>query len=347
LHTDMHSVAFGPDHTVWNGDDGGVYHYTPSTHAVTDANGNLNITQFYFGFNEVGGTLLAGSQDNASATTSSSTLSAWTSLWSGDGGPSAITPNDKPVQFIESDSHLYVTTNSFASPVKNITPPALGLFSPPMILVPNTTTPAQPTVFYGGPDFYRTTNPTAATPTWTKVTSVGKYVTAIAADPANSNVIYIGFRNGTVEVSTNGGVSFVAVAKQPFTTTYVTGISVDPSNPKAITASFSYNDTRYYLAHPHVAQYVYTSTPSSGAWSVITGNLPAIGAVSHVVYDSGSLVAATDAGVYATATPAGSSTLWSLVGTGLPTVQVQDLFVDPVGGRLYAVTHGRGAWVLP
>jgi len=107
-------VAFGPDHTVWNGDDGGVYHYTPSTHAVTDANGNLNITQFYFGFNEVGGTLLAGSQDNASATTSSSTLSAWTSLWSGDGGPSAITPNDKPVQFIESDSHLYVTTNSFA-----------------------------------------------------------------------------------------------------------------------------------------------------------------------------------------------------------------------------------------
>jgi hypothetical protein len=57
------------------------------------------------------------------------------------------------------------------------------------------------------------------------------------------------------------------------------------------------------------------------------------------------LVAATDRGVYATGSAAGAATSWSLVGTGLPAVQVQDLDVEPDG--LYAVTHGRGAWKLP
>ncbi len=347
IHTDMHAVAFGPDGTVWNGDDGGVYSYNPSTQVVTDANGNLNITQFYYGFNEVGGTVLGGTQDNASASTSSSSVGAWTSLWSGDGGASSITPNDTAVQFIESDSHLYVTTDAFASVLTDITPSAVGLFTPPMIVVPDTGDPSNPTVFYGGPDLYRTTDPTAATPTWTKVTTVGKYVTAIAADPSDPSVVYVGFQDGTVQVSTDGGLTFSTLATQPFTETFVTGISVDPSNPQAITASFSYNDTRYFIGNPHVAQYLYSSTPASGSWTVITGDLPSIGAVSHVVYDNGALVAATDEGVFATDTPAGSSTVWSPVGTGLPAVQVQDLFVDPTSSSLYAVTHGRGAWVLP
>jgi hypothetical protein len=127
----------------------------------------------------------------------------------------------------------------------------------------------------------------------------------------------------------------------------VTGISIDPTNPKAITASVSYDDTRYFVDSPHVAQYSYTGSASSGSWTVITGNLPTDGAVSRVVYDNGALVAATDAGVYGTGTVAGSSTAWSLIGTGLPAVQTQDLYVDPGTNALYAVTHGRGAWILP
>ena len=345
LHPDQHALAFGPDGKVWIGNDGGVYRYAPSTQTMTDENGNLDITQFYFGFNEVGGTLLAGSQDNGSARTSSSSLGAWTGIWAGDGGPSTITPNDTSLQFIEADSHLYVTTDAFASVFRDITPSAVGSFTTPMIVVPNPSTPSNPTVFYGGPDLYRTTDPTAGTPTWTKVTSVGTYVSAIAAAPSNPNVVYVAFENGTVEVSTDGGLTFTILASQPFSETWATGLSVDPSNPKAITGSFSYYWVRPGIGDPHVAQYSYSTSPGTGTWTVITGNLPPTGAVSRVVYDGGSLVAATDAGVYGTSTPAGPSTTWTLEGSGLPAVQVQDLYVDSGTGNMYALTHGRGAWM--
>jgi hypothetical protein len=367
IHPDQHALAFRPDGEVWTGDDGGVYLYNPAGPSVTNANGNLNITQFHFGFNVVDGTLLAGAQDNSSAETSSSSLSAWTGLSTGDGGPSAITPNDTSVQFIEANRNLFVTTDAFSSVPKQITPLAKGVlakgvFTPPMIVVPNTSKPSQPTVFYGGPDLYKTTDPTDASPVWTKVTSVGSgdcgitpnaaytCVTAIAADPSNSSVIYVGFSDGTVEVSTDAGSTFTALAAQPFAIDkWVTGISVDPSNAKAITASFSYNDTRnVVIGNPHVAQYSYTTTPGTGTWTTITGSLTTLGAggVSHVVYDAGTLLAATDTGVYGATSVAGSSTSWSPVGTGLPTVQVQDLVAADNGG-LYAITHGRGAWVIP
>jgi hypothetical protein len=148
-----------------------------------------------------------------------------------------------------------------------------------------------------------------------------------------------------VQVSTDGGLTFNALAPQPFSEQFITGLSVDPRNPHAITASVSYNDTRYFNGLPHVAQYSWTTTPGSGTWTVITGNLPNH-AVSRVVYDRGALIAATDAGVYGTSSPNGSSTVWRRVGSGFPNVQVQDLFVDAKNGNVYAITHGRGAWLL-
>lgn len=354
LHPDHHALAFsGP--TVWVGDDGGVFHYTPSTGAVANTNGNLNITQFYYGFNVVGNTVLAGAQDNASARTTSATVSKWTGIYGGDGGPSQITTNLPAMEFIESNTHLLVTKDTFATSLNDITPPAQAstgsLFTPPELVIPNTKTPSSPTVFYGGQDLYRTTNPAATSPTWTKVTSVGSNcafggtcVSAIASSPSNPSVVYVGFTNGTIEVSINGGVSFTPLKAQTLTVTFVTGLSVNPANPKAITASFSYNDTRYSPGLPHVEQYSYTTTPGTGTWTTITGTgLPS--AVSRVVYDKGSLLAATDGGVYGTAAPSGSSTSWTRVGTGLPNVQTQDLFVTSTS--VYAITHGRGGWRLP
>jgi hypothetical protein len=159
-------------------------------------------------------------------------------------------------------------------------------------------------------------------------------------------VIYVGFADGTIQVSTDGGVTFTSLAAQPFPESFITGLSVDPANAKAITASVSINDTRFSSDFPHVAQYSYATTPGSGTWTAISGNLPS-SAVSRVVYDDGALIAATDAGVYGAGAVSGGTTSWSLVGTGLPKAQVQDLFVDPATGDLYAVTHGRGAWRLP
>jgi hypothetical protein len=350
VHPDFHALAFRGDGKVWIGDDGGAYLYTPSSGEVVNANGNLNITQFYFGFNVVGTTILAGAQDNSSATTSSSTLAAWTGLWSGDGGPSFIVPNETETAFIQSDRALAVTNNGFGS-IKVIAEgkagqPEFGLFSPPITVIPNAKTPTEPTAFYGGKDLWRTTNPSAATPTWTKVTTVGQNVSAITVSPTNPEVVYVGFVNGVIQVSTDGGATFTSTTAQPSPETFVAGLSVNPTNEKEIAASFSFNDTRYRPGgSPHVALFSYTTTPGTGTWTEITGNLPSF-AVSRVVYDAGALVAATDDGVYATGKPEGATTSWARVGKELPNVQVQDLFVTPKPEVLYAITHGRGAWKL-
>jgi hypothetical protein len=351
IHPDHHALVFRGDGRVWVGEDGGAYLYTPSSGAVANANGNLNVTQFYFGFNAVSGTVLAGSQDNASARTSSGLTVPWTGIFSGDGGPSAITPNEAATQFIQANGGLYITKDAFVSTFKEITPPQSGLFTPPMSVVPNSVTPKEPTVLDGRGDLWRTTNPSAATPTWTKVTSLGlnpllgEGVSAIATSATNPSVVYVGFTNGVIQVSTDGGATFASIGPDPTVEKFVTGLSVNPSNPKEVAASFSFNDTRYRPGLPHAALYSYTTTPGSGTWSIITGNLPSPDAVSRVVYDNGALVAATDQGVYATEAAEGASTKWARVGTEMPNVQVQDLNVQPDG--LYAVTHGRGAWKLP
>ena len=352
-HPDHHALAFRPDGKVLVGDDGGIYLYDPAGPSFTDLNGNLGNAQFYSGFNEVGGTVLAGLQDNASAQTSSATLSPWTALPGGDGGYSAITPNAPAERFItDPNQGISVTTDAFASTLTDITPPyGSAEFTPPFTLAPNAGTPTSPTVYFGADGLWQTNNPTAGSPTWTKVATsplgAGDLVSAIGVSPTNPSVVYVGYEDGAFQVSTNAGGTWTALPAEPFTDTFITGISVDPTNPRAITASVSYTNTRGAPVPPHVAQFSYTASVSAGTWTVISGNLPANAAVSHVVYDQGNLIAATDQGVYGTTTPNGAATTWSAVGTGLPNVQVQDLYVDPTNNNLYAVTHGRGAWVLP
>jgi photosystem II stability/assembly factor-like uncharacterized protein len=360
IHPDQHALAFRSDGKVWIGDDGGVYLYTPPRGVVENANGNLNITQFYNGFNAVNGTVLAGSQDNASARSSSAMEASWIGIFEGDGGSSAITPNEPATQLFEVDGTLGITNDAFAFEAREITPPEFGLFTPPLLVLPNTSTPTEPTVFFGSGNLWRTTNPSAPTPAWTKVTNMTglepfreEGVSALSNPRTNPNVIYVGFTNGVVQLSTDGGLTFTSLPPVPSGETWVTGLSANPANPKQIVASMSYFPVRSELGLPHVFLYSYARSPASGTWSEITGNLPSFvanpnrpsGAVSRVVYDKGALVAATDGGVYATGAAAGSSTKWTRVGTGMPDVQVQDLDVESDG--LYAVTHGRGAWRLP
>jgi alpha-tubulin suppressor-like RCC1 family protein len=377
LHPDQHALWFAPNGSMLIGNDGGIYRY--GSGQVTNLNFGLNITQFYPGMTETGPypNILGGTQDNSTTVggpqevpcQSSGTLCSlqpgltipldwlWGGIDTGDGGPTAqwVDSSNNMHTLYESDQNLYLTTNWTSK--QAITPIPCTVngcpnapFTPPMIAVPNPADSSNPTVFYGANDLWRTTNPSASPPTWTQVTSVGKGVSAVVA-ASNGNVIYVGFTDGTVQVSTDGGATFNSLAAQPFPKpdTTVTGLSVDPTNPQSITASFAYGVTRSAssgLDNPHVAQYTYTTSPGSGTWSIVTGDLPANIGVSRVIYDNGALVAGTDSGVYATDAPNGASTVWSRVGLDMPNVQVEDLVYDPVRKGLLAVTHGRGAWQL-
>lgn len=349
LHPDFHAAAFTASGNVILGCDGGVYEYSGGgPGGVSDLNTDQVTTQFYedLGVYGNGSQVLGGLQDNGTALYGGS--SSWPQERGGDGGYSAINPIDHSQQFGEADQDLFETTDSWGPSTNDITPPAdlrHANFVPPMTIVPNASLADSPTVYYGAGDLWMTTIPASGPPTWSRVTSVGAGVSAIAVAPSNPSVVYVGFDNGTLEVSTNGGSTFTGIS--PGVGQWITHIDVDPSNPGSIAVTFSDNNTQYQSVPPMVDTGAVTLTGTPAAtYTDITGNLPTGVASNSVVHDGSALVVATDVGVFSTTAPNGSSTVWAAVGTGLPNVQVIGLSVDK-NGILYAATHGRGVWKLP
>ena len=356
LHPDFHAITFTPSGSVLLGSDGGVFGYAPSTpgpNGVSNLNGDLDIAQAYqdLGVSGTGDAILAGLQGTGSVLYSGSRT--WTDEVSGDGGDSAINPLDVNQQLVETDGQLSVTTTGWAGVSSIITPPgepALAAnFVPPMTLVANSAVPDSPTVYYGGADLWVTANPAAGTPTWTQLTSVGSGVSAIAAAPSDPAVLYVGFDDGTLEVSTNATSptpTFTAIS--PGVSEWITHIAVSPSDPSQIALSFSSSNTHSFAVPPMVQTgwVALTGTPTA-TFIDQTGDLPVAVASNSVVVDAGDLVVATDVGVFSTpvGSLSGASTSWATAASGLPNVQVVGLTLD-AAGNLYAATHGRGIWKL-
>jgi hypothetical protein len=350
LHPDFHALTFAPSGNAVIGNDGGVYEYDPSTPGptgVSNLNTNQDTGQVYedLSIYNNGAQVLGGLQDNGTVLFTGG--SAWPEELAGDGGYSAINPQDANQQFGEGDELLDMTSDDWGTS-SNITPPGepTGNFVPPMVLVPNLVTADAPTVYYGGGSLNATNDP-GPSPTWSDLLDIGVPVSAIAIAPSNPAILYVGFDDGTLEVSTNatsGSPTFTAIT--PPVSEWITHIAVDPTNPGSIAVSFSDSNTRAVSVPPMVdiGAVTLTGTPSA-TYTDITGNLPSGVASNSVVFDAGTLVVATDVGVFSTATPNGSSTSWSVVGTGLPNVQVIGLSVSG-NGDLYVGTHGRGVWKL-
>lgn len=203
LHPDMHALYF-TNGKVLVGNDGGIWLYDPSTKQVTDLNGNLDITQFYPGFSVMNGELLAGAQDNATALYMGK--ANWTGIWSGDGGPSALVPNDPNMAFFQADSAVAVTTDGFQTLNQLNSPSAVPPnFTVPLQVVPNSADPSAPSLYVGwGDGLYVTTDPADAKVKWTNLTP-GEGHGSVSALAVSGATIYVGFDDGTVMVSTDGG----------------------------------------------------------------------------------------------------------------------------------------------
>ena len=359
LHPDFHALAFDSSGNLYLGCDGGVWELNAAgvsnpgavtASDYTNLNTNLDITQFYEGLSVYnnGAQILGGSQDNGTSLYSGS--NPWPQVLGGDGGYSAINPLDSTQQFAEADAGLYVTSDSWASTQANITPNggAGGNFVPPATIVANSASPDAPTLYYGGSDLWETTDPASSSPAWTQLTTYGgannTAVSAIVVAPSNPSVLYVGFDNGELMVSTNATSSIPTFSTVATLGEWITHIAVDPTNSAEVLVSQSFSDTQDKLANPQVQQ-ITGATTSSPTVTNVTGDLPGGISSNSVVFDGSSYVVATDVGVFVTSALNGSATSWSSVGTGLPTVQVVGLSVD-ANGDLYAATHGRGVWEL-
>ncbi len=366
FHPDFHALTFDATGNLYMGNDGGVWKLSKTgvTHppavtsaAVTNLNDtSLDITQFYANLAQdaTGAKILGGAQDNGTSYYTGST--SWKNVISGDGGDDLINPSNPTQQFGEADQALYATATAWGASTVLVTPKtntASTAWVPPLALAKNTASATEPTVFYGeNGAVLRIGSPFATLPVKKKLTVGTGQVSALAVAPKDATVLYVGFRSGAVEYTTDALAATPAFQQIAGTGAgtyagWVTHIAVDPTTAGRILFSTSTGMTQTGTTVPPVVAQVTgadAATPAP-ALTVETGNLPNASSNS-VLYDNGQYLVATDVGVFATTSLTGTTTSWAKVGSGLPNVQVIGLTLT-TDGSILAATHGRGAWKLP
>ena len=190
-------------------------------------------------------------------------------------------------------------------------------------------TPQNPNLILGGTQD-NGTNRYNGTTTWTHVMGADGMMANI--NPLNQSIMYGAIQSGDIRKSTNGGASFNQIIKPDDfageSGAWVTPYALSPLNPNSIFVGY---------------KAIYKSVNGGGAWSVLgpvgnddhTHNLEIAPSDSSTIYITKSHL------IYKT-TNGGTS--WSNVSTGLPTLFITDIAIDPTNAnRLWVTMSGYTA----
>jgi hypothetical protein len=206
---------------------------------------------------------------------------------------------------------------------------------------------ASGTVFAGTSDGVRVT--TDGGDSWSDASAglpASAWVTDLAIDPSNTDVLYAALGSGAIYKSINHGSTWSSASVGLPATDQVFSLAVDPTAPTTVYAGL-------------LNSAVYVTTNGGASWSAASTGLPS-GSVwaRHIEIDptapSTVYVALDIAGVYRTSN---GGALWSAADTGLPTLgQASCLTIDPsapaellVGldvwnDGVYITTNSGGSW---
>ena len=125
---------------------------------------------------------------------------------------------------------------------------------------------------------------------------------------------------------------------------FISSIYIDPANPNHAWISYSGFNVLTPATPGHVFEVTYNSGAGTATWvdrSYDLGDVP----VNDLVRDdnTGDLYASSDFGVYRLASGA---TSWVVAAPGMPYVEVSGLTIVAGERKLFAATHGLGAWLL-
>ncbi len=178
----------------------------------------------------------------------------------------------------------------------------------------------------------------------------GGAVAAVERTAADTSTGWAATLTGRVFISKNvdaepaASVAWTRIDLPTTPDRFVTGIHVDPANGNHAWVSYSGYDATTPATPGHVFEVTYNPATSTGVWtdrSFDLGDLP----INDVVHDNvrGDLYASSDFGVMRLASGA---TSWTLAASGMPNVAVSGLTFVPGARKIYAATHGLGAWQL-
>jgi len=176
----------------------------------------------------------------------------------------------------------------------------------------------------------------------------GQYVVAVERAPSNTGTLWAATRTGRLFITqhaddTPGSVSFRRIDRPSTPERFVSGIAIDPTNPNHAWVSYSGYNAYTPTTPGHVFEVTYNPKKRKATFRDLSHNLGDQPVTGIVRDQAGDLYAATDFGVLKLADGAHK---WVQAAAGLPKVAVYGLTISQKARRLYAATHGRGAYAL-
>lgn len=365
-HADQHHIAFHPDYDgvtitrMYTAGDGGIFVTdnpgaqtarsvagicSPSASRVAfrDLNNNMGITQFYHGTPFPGGErYVGGTQDNGTLRGDDVRgPQRWLWILGGDGGYNAVDPTSPNIVYAESQRFGFAKSidggASFEDAVAGINDQGF-LFITPFAMDPNE--PRR--LWTGGFRLWRTDDGAAFWNPASRYPLGPGQVSAIAVEPGNSQRVVVGTSQGDVYHTDN---ALDADRNSVWRSTrpragFISSLAFEPGAPGIVYATYA------GFGGPHV----WRSEDFGASWTPLDGSgdrsLPDIPAHSLVI-DPGNthrLYLGTDLGVF---TSVDRGATWMVENTGFANVVTEWLAIGdgPDGGhRIFAFTHGRGAW---
>jgi hypothetical protein len=308
-----------------------------------DLNTNLGITQFYHGTPFPGGSrYMGGTQDNGTVIGQDSFgHDAWGYLAGGDGGYSAVDPTSPNVIYASSQRFGFLKSidggNSFRDATWGVDDDGL------LFITPVTMDPGEPQrLWTGGTRLWRTDNGASYWVPASRSPLGPGQVSAIAVAPDNSQRVVVGTTDGDIYITgdaLSADDSSVWPSIRP-RAGFVTSLGFEPGSQDVIYATYANFGGRH----------VWRTEDGGATWRPLDGSgvssLPDIPVHSLVVDPDNRrrLYLGTDLGVF---TSRDRGRTWMVENTGFANVVTEWLALGDgpdARPRLFAFSHGRGAW---
>jgi photosystem II stability/assembly factor-like uncharacterized protein len=166
-------------------------------------------------------------------------------------------------------------------------------------------------------------------------------ITQIVESPRKQGLIYVGTDDGRVHMTNDAGKTW---------TDLTANIPMTSRKWVSRVVASKYNDGTVYVAHrgreeDDFGVYLWRSNDFGKTWKSLAANIPA-GSINVIREDPAVptiLYAANDFGVYVSNN---GGLRWNVLGSGLPSVEVSDLQIQPRDSIIVISTYGRGMYAL-